>query len=480
MKRTHDGRPTERRQDIGGPRPRWSSRFSPRTALAGIPGGADGRRMLWINLVDKIGSGLWVSVTALYFVLVGGLSTGATGLLLGIGGVFGIAGAPIAGILADRLPLTRVLLAVQIARGVSSFLMLFAHGFWPLLPLVAIGSFGERSAAVLTKLFAARVAGPNRAHYQAVQRTIVNVGYTIGGLAASAALAFGSTAVYRVLLLGDGLSFVLVAILVARCAEPASAGRTVATHQPGAPTAVAPGAAPAAHAAHTALAGPPGHAAAGVANSPWRDRGYLGYAALDSVMFLYGCALSVGLPLWIITRTTAPHGLAAAVFVVNTVIVVFCQVRLSRHGRTPRIAADALRRVALWFLLCGVTAALAVVDAPWAATLAVVGCAVALTVVEMIQSAISWELSVSLAPDHAQGSYVGVHGLAQSTARCVGPLLMTWAVLAGGPLGWIVFGAVLAAAALLQRHLVLRRLAERAPRLPEPSLSVAAVTVSEY
>jgi len=415
--------------------------------------------MLWINLVDKTGSGLWVSVTALYFVVVAGLSPGSTGLLLGIGGAFGIAGAPVAGRLADRLPLTRVLLGVQLLRAAAGFLMLPAHGFWQLLPLVAAASFGERSASVLTKLFAARVAGPDRARYQAVQRTVVNIGYTIGGLAASAALAFGSTAVYRLLLLGDALSFVVVAVLVARCAEPPSATRTVVTH-----TGAGPVAAP---------ARPP-------ANSPWRDRGYLGYAALDSVMFLYGCALSVGLPLWIITRTTAPHGLAAAVFVINTVIVVACQVRLSRHGRTPRIAADALRRVGVWFLICGTATAAAVVHAPWAATLAVVGSAVALTVVEMIQSAISWELSVSLAPADAQGAYVGVHGLAQSTARCVGPLLMTSAVIACGPAGWLAFGAVLAGAALLQRHLVLRRLGTVRPDAAEPALSVAPVTVSEH
>jgi hypothetical protein len=415
--------------------------------------------MLWINLVDKIGSGLWVSVTALYFVVAAGLSAGTTGLLLGIGGAFGIAGAPVAGRLADRLALTRVLLGIQILRGASSFLMLGAHGFWQLLPLVAAGSFGERAASVLTKLFAARVAGADRARYQAVQRTVVNIGYTIGGLAASAALAFAGTALYRLLLLGDALSFVLVAVLVARCAEPPSATRTVVTRT-GAGAVAAP--------AH-----PP-------ATSPWRDRGYLGYAALDSVMFLYGCALTVGLPLWIITRTTAPHGLAAAVFVINTVIVVACQVRLSRYGRTPRIAADALRRVGVWFLVCGLTAAAAVLHAPWAATLAVLGAAAALTVVEMIQSAISWELSVALAPAGAQGSYVGVHGLAQSTARCVGPLLMTSAVIACGPAGWLAFGALLACAALLQRRLVLRRLAALRPDPAAAALSVAPVTVSEH
>jgi hypothetical protein len=476
--------------------------------------------MLWINLVDKTGSGLWVSVTALYFVVVAGLGASTTGLLLGIGGAFGIAGPPIAGLLADRLPLTRVLLAVQIVRAASSLLLLLAHGFWPLLPLVALGSFGERSAAVLTKLFAARVAGPCRARYQALQRTVVNLGYTVGGLAASAALAYGGTAVYRALLLGDGLSFVLVALLVARCAEPPAASRTIVARTAAGP--VAPGPAgpqtarsgtaadqePAASRVSAAadqgceggssrtggkgvtgrygdagardLAGGPDFTSGRSTDNPWRDRGYLGYAAFDAAMFLHGSALTVGLPLWIVTRTTAPHGLAAAIFVVNSVIVVACQVRLSRHASGPLVAAHALRRVAVWFLLLGAAAALAVLHAPWSAALAVLGSAVALTVVEMIQSAISWELSVSLAPDHVQGAYVGVHGLAQSTARCVGPLLMTSVVITAGPAGWLALGAALAAAALLQRRLVLRRLACRGRAAGQPPLSVAAVTVGEH
>lgn len=437
--------------------------------IPGIPGGPDGRRMLWINLVDKIGSGLWVSVTALYFVVVAGLDTGRTGLLLGLGGVAGIAGAPLAGRLADRLPLTRVLLAVQVLRAASGLLLLVAHGFWQLLPLVALGSLGERSASVLTKLFAARVAGQDRPRYQAVQRTVVNLGYTIGGLAASVALALGTTAVYRLLLLGDGLSFVLVALMVARCAEPPSASRTVTAS-------TAAGAAPAGAGAAATAADP---STPPTATNPWRDAGYLAYAALDSVMFLYGCALTVGLPLWIVTRTTAPHGLAAAVFVVNTVLVVLLQVRLARYGSSARVAADSLRQVAVWFVLACATTAVAVLDTRWAATVAVVAAAVAFTVVEMIQSAVSWELSVSLAPAQAQGSYVGVHGLAQSTSRCVGPLLLTAVVMAAGPVGWIGFGAVLAGAALLQRRLVLRRLAQDRQAPAEIPLSVVPITVSE-
>lgn len=446
-----------------------------------IPGGPDGRRMLWINLVDKTGSGLWYSVTALYFVVVAGLDAGSTGLLLGLGGVAGIAGAPIAGFLADRQPLTRVLFAVQLLRAAAGLLMLTAHGFWQLLPLVAAGSFGERSASVLTKLFAARVAGADRARYQAIQRTVVNLGYTVGGLAASAALTAGTTTVYRLLLLGDGLSFVAVALLVARCAEPPSAVRTV-TARPAPAAGTGPAAAPG-PASEPGPASAPGPGAvtapAAAAPNPWRDTGYLGYAVLDAATFLHGVALTVGLPLWVLTRTSAPHGLAAGVFVINTVIVVLLQVRLSRFGAGPLVAADSLRHVAGWLLLSGAVTAAAVVHDRWLAAAAVLGSAVAFTVVEMIQSAVGWELSVCLAPDEAQGAYVGVYGLAQSAARCVGPLLVTSVVIAGGPAGWLAFGAVLAAAALLQRRLVLRRLGRLRPPDGPGALSVAPVTVSE-
>ncbi|WP_276311611.1 MULTISPECIES: hypothetical protein [Streptomyces] len=57
-----------------------------------------------------------------------------------------------------------------------------------------------------------------------------------------------------------------------------------------------------------------------------------------------------------------------------------------------------------------------------AATLFLTAAAVAFTVAEMLHATVSWELAVALAPNTAQGAYPGVHGLAQSAQRSVGPL----------------------------------------------------------
>ncbi|WP_280888474.1 hypothetical protein [Streptomyces sp. LBL] len=90
----------------------------------------------------------------------------------------------------------------------------------------------------------------------------------------------------------------------------------------------------------------------------------------------------------------------------------------------------------------------------------------------MPHATVSWELSVALAPDAALGSYLGVHGLAQSAQRSIGPLAVTTAI-ANGPSGWTAFGAIIAVTCIIQHRLVRDRLAGT-------PLSVPPVTVSEH
>ncbi|NUP43773.1 MAG: MFS transporter, partial [Streptomyces sp.] len=191
--------------------------------------------MLTIALVDRIGSGLWASVSVLYFTYVSGLSVTQVGTLVATAGAIGIAGAPLGGRIADRFPLTRVLLAVQLLRALASLALLTTNHYALLLAFSAVGSLGDRAASVLTRLYATRVAGADRVRYQAVHRTIANVGWALGGLAAAAALALGTTTAYQWLLAGDALSFLASALLTLRCGEPPSASRIVATSKTPAP-----------------------------------------------------------------------------------------------------------------------------------------------------------------------------------------------------------------------------------------------------
>ncbi|MFD5392196.1 MFS transporter [Streptomyces sp. NPDC127074] len=444
-------------------KPTWRTALSDR-----IPGGRDGRRMLTVTFVDRIGSGLWGATATLYFTYAAGLSTAEIGVLLAVSGSVGIAGPPLGGLLADRVPLRPLLIIVQLVRAVASLALLTTTDLGLLLAITSVGSLGDRAASVLTKLYATRVAGPERVRYQAISRTAMNVGWAVGGLAAAAALTGGTVTVYRWLLIGDALSFLASALFTLGCAEPPSAARIAAKSSP-APK----------ESAESALNEPtpseptPSESASRktTAPNPWRDRRYLTYTASEAVLFLDDSVFKIGLPLWAVTATNAPHQLVPLLLVLNNLLVVLFQVPFARFGATPHTARTSLWPLAGAFLLGGAALAASTVGAPWFAAVTLVLAATAFTVAEMLHATISWELSVVLAPPTAQGAYLGVHGLAQAVQRSVGPLAVT-AAIAAGPLGWLGLGAGLAVMCGAQHHLVRDR--------GDGALSVAPVTVSEH
>ncbi|WP_405390717.1 MFS transporter [Streptomyces sp. NBC_01102] len=415
-----------------------------------VPGGRDGRLMLVVAIIDKVGTGLWMGVATLYFVYVTHLSVAQIGMLLGVSGVLGIAGPPLAGRLADRFPVTRLLVAAQLVRGAALVALLTTHDFGLLVLYSALGALPDRASSVLTKLFAARVAGPQRVRYQAIQRTAVNIGWAVGGTGAAAVLTVGTVAAYQVLLLANAASYLVMAVLTLRCTEPPAPGRVV-MGKGGTTDRALP-------VARTEVP------------TPWRDRRYLSFTVTEIWLFLDDSVLQVGFPLWIVHATDAPVGLAPIVLVLNSVLVIALQVPLSRFGETRAAARRLLVPIGAAFLTGGAALAVSATGGPWFATAAVLVAAVAFTLAEILHSLSSWELSVALAPGEAQGAYLGVHGLAQSAQRSLGPVVVGVAVSVG-PSAWPVLGATLALACLAQHRLVrpsTARAASGAPTVRTP------------
>ncbi|MFD5433824.1 MFS transporter [Kitasatospora sp. NPDC127067] len=403
------------------------------------PGGRDARIMLLAQCVDRTGTGVWAAASVLYFTYACGMDARQLGLLLGVGAVAGIAGSPLAGRAAERVPVRWLLIGCHLLRLGAMGLLLVVDDFAALLPVVALICLAERAAKTLEMLFATRVAGERRATYQALFRSVANAGYALGAGVAAIGLAVGTAGAYRVLIAANGLSYLLAAVLVRRTREPSGHGLVAAKagDRPGGEPAGTPSAVP----------------------SPWCDRGYLRFVLLDIPLNLDDSILNVGLPLWLVHHTGAPHAVVPVFLVLNTVLVVLLQLRVSAWAEGALGAAAALRWYGVTVLGGCLLIVLATGVGPVVASVALLGAAVLITLAELLRSVSSWELAVVLAPPGARASYLGVAGMSQSVQKSVGPLLLTGVVMAAGPLGWLGLGAATVGLGALQRRAGLRRLA---------------------
>ena len=405
--------------------------------LRNPPGGSDARRMLAALFLDRVGNGVWSSALVLYFSVVSHLSAGRIGALLGIAGLVGIAGAPVAGALAERYPVRTILVACHLIRVLTLCAVPLCHGFAPLLAVTTATTLCDRGSKTMEIVFAGQAAGEQRATYRALSRVVMNAAYALGAGLSAIAVAVGTSGVYEAVVVGNGLSYLAVAALVMRT-ERRKPMRVAAADGDGAKAAKTRG------------------------RNPWRDPGYLLFVLLDVFLNLDDAILMVGVPLWAVTRTDAPHAVIPAVMVINTLMCVFLQMTVSSRVTGARAAA----RAACWYgvaLLAG--CALIAGSSHGGALLATVTlllAAVVVTSAELVRSLVSWELAVSLAPADAQASYLGVAGMAQAIERSAGPVALSTVVLAAGPVGWLGLGAAVTGLGVVQRVASLRRLDQKA------------------
>lgn len=332
-----------------------------------------------------------------------------------------------------------LLIGCHLLRLATLCALLVVTRFEALLVVVALTNLGDRAAKTLEMLFATRVAGERRATYQALSRSSANAGYALGAGLAAIGLAVGSREAYQVLILANALSFVAAAVLVWRTGEVGGHPRVRARASD-----------PAEPVGSTGRQQP--------APSPWRDRGYLRFVLLDMPMNLDDSILGVALPLWLVHHTDAPHALVPAFLVINTVLVVVLQLRVSARVEEPRQAAGAVLLYGLTVFVCCVLLALSTGGGAWTASVVLLTVAVLVTLAELMRSVSSWELAVSLAPQEARAAYLGVAGMAQSVQKSAGPVLLTGAVMAAGPAGWLVLGAAVAGLSVVQRRYSVLRL----------------------
>ncbi len=387
-----------------------------------LPREANQRRVLAASFVDALGIGLFLPLTVAYLSRVVGLSPIQIGLGLAIAGFAAVAAASVSGALVDRYDARAVVLGCFSVSALGFLAYIAVDSFVSFVAVAVALQLASRMERPATAALVLGVApGPERVGSLAWQQTSRNLGYGVGGLLAGLALLGHGKAPFVVLLAANAASYVVAGALVWRLPAIRPAARE------------------------------PGHRDG--YRAVLRDRPYVGLALLNVLVALHDSLLLVAMPLWILTRTSAPLALTGLLFTLNTVLVVLLQVRTARRIAARRGISAGYRTAALAFVVACVAFALAAGASTQVAVVLLVIALAALTLGELENTAGEWFMSVELAPHHLRGRYLGLFKTSMALQQAIGPLVVTATLVHWGRMGWIALAVALASAVLASRRL---------------------------
>jgi MFS family permease len=368
------------------------------------------------TLVNTIGNGSYLTAGILYFTKVLHLPVYQVGLGFSAAGIISLAAGIPGGHLADRYS-PRAIYAFTLAGcalGMAGFY--FTRSFLAFVLVACFTSITQTAGLAARGPIIRRLGGTRPQELRAYLRSVTNLGIALGAVGAGVAVEVNSALAYKILIAGNGISFAMSAAIV------------------------------------WFLPGIRSEPAVTVSGPRWvalRDYPYITLTLLDGVLAIQGQVQTVAIPLWLTSFTLAPRWILAAAVVVNTVIVVVLQVRASKRIKSAHEGGHAMRRAGFTLLIsCIMISVTGHLTAVGAAALILVAVIIQ-TVGELWYAAGGFELSFGLAPEHAQGQYLGVYGMGAGLANSFGPALLTALCIGWGIAGWGTVGILFAAAGLL-------------------------------
>jgi MFS family permease len=388
-----------------------------------VPADRTVRRLGLATFVDAIGTGLFLAGGTVFLARDVHLRSAQIGLGFSIAAVAGLGTLIFGGQVIDRYGSGRMFVALQVYRMLVFAAYPFVSGFGSFLLVACLIAGSESLVPPTIQAVVSDVTHPSkRLRTMAYLRSVMNLGDAVGAALAIIVLSIGSRLLFDGLFWADAATFLVSAVLLHRVAavvRPASVART---------SNIRP--------------------FAGI-SLVWRNRPFVGTSLLNGVLCLHITLLSIGIPLLIVQQRDAPTALVGLLLMVNTVLVVTIQLRLSRPADSP----DGPVRVYRWSgqalaACCVCLAATTLVRQTTIAVPLLIMAVLALTLGEIWQASAQWGAAYRLAPEDRRGSYLAMFGFGTNLQRIAGPSLIAW-VLVGRTLGWLL----LAGALLLAGHL---------------------------
>ncbi|GAA1526686.1 MFS family permease [Agromyces terreus] len=391
------------------------------------------RILVTATLISRVGRGIFLTITVLYFTLVVGLPAHQVAIVLAAASAAGIVASLAGGWLADRVSARRVLLVVTTLEGLGLIAYAATSDFVSaLIVAVLVGAFGQAANSTRMAIIARAFEGESRVHARAVLRTVTNLAIAAGSGLGALALAIGTPEAYRILLVGAGALYLLALVRLVKLPASVDAPRIAPTLTPTGSIAR-----PDASTRRSRLA-----------HSPWRDPRYLALTGLSAIFGMQFGVAEIGVPLWIAHETDASTVLVSAVLILNTIIVVIFQVPLSRGTHDLR-RAGRVSAIAAWLMAAACLIYAAAAGLPvWFSVLFVVLAAISHAFAEVLSQAGGWGLSFELADPVQAGTYQGVYSMGYSIGATLAPVVVTVTAINLGLAGWGILAAIFLASGL--------------------------------
>jgi MFS family permease len=389
-----------------------------------LPRGTAARILAANAFVNSVGNGFFLACSTLYFVKFGDVTVAQVGAGLAIAGTLSLVTTVPLGRIADRYGPRNVLVVLNVWQALICSAYLLARGFVGYLVVTCLLLLVDRAAPPLGQALVVRVIGSSeRTRVLGFVRSVSNAGYAVGFALTGFALATGQQSAYRVLFVGNSLTFVFVAATLLRV--PSGSRKTQAAEaRPSVP-------------------------------APVRDPVLVAATGMNAVLYLYDRILVTALPIWVVRFTAAPPWMVTVLLTVNALLVVACQVPATRFvvDFTTALRAVTVSAFAL-AAACVLLFASGVVGQALSAAVCLVICLIALTTAELLHMPGAWQIGMELAHPEATARYLSFFSQGYLIEEIGAPAMLLWMVAAVGDPGWLALGALVVLVALVNRHVL--------------------------
>src|SRR3954467_872673 len=181
----------------------------------GFPSVGHHRRFVTAIAIDAVGSGVFMPISMLYFLVATDLSLVQVGAAISLASLVALPSGPLIGSVVDRIGAKKVLLAGNLLQGVGFVAYLVSDSFvavtaWTVVVAVGRtafwGSYGNIVAAI-------SVPG-ERERWFGFLGALRNIGFAVGGLVSGLAITIGTQAAYTSVVVANAVSFAVAFVLL--------------------------------------------------------------------------------------------------------------------------------------------------------------------------------------------------------------------------------------------------------------------------